>query len=105
MIAVVLIGRAGAASADNEPPQYTIDLRKYSYQKSKEKWARFPVPPSNSVTFVDDNTIAVSLFAPNEKPGLSSRGQVLGGRYLFERSFSTHGPESCFGPDGGQILL
>ncbi len=89
LIAIVLIGSmpAGAASADDHRPQYTIDLRKFGYQESKEKWARFHVPPSNSVTFIDDNTIAVSLFALNAKPGLSSRGAVLGGPYLFETVF------------------
>ena len=89
LIAILLTGsmRAWTASADDYRPQYTIDLRKFGYQESKEKWARFHIPPRDSVTFIDANTIAVSIFAPNTKPGLSVRSEVFGGPYLFQTVF------------------
>ncbi len=86
LIAILLTGsmRAWAASADDYRSQYTIDLRKFGYREAKEKWTLFHIPPRDSVTFIDDNTIAVSLFTPNTKPGLSVRGEVFGGPYLFQ---------------------
>jgi hypothetical protein len=89
LIAVVLTGsmRAWAASAGDYRPQYTIDLRKFGYREPEEKWTRFQILPTNSVTFVDNNTLAISLFTPNAKPGLSVRGEVFGGHYLFQTTF------------------
>jgi hypothetical protein len=89
VLAVVVAGsiQTLAVSEDEFQPQYTVDLRKLGYQEPRERWARFHVGPTKSITFIDDNTLAVSLFTPNPKPGLSVRGEVFGGPYLFETIF------------------
>jgi hypothetical protein len=76
-----------AASEGDFPPQYTVDLRKFGYQEPKERWTRFHIGLTKSIAFVDANTLAVSLFTPNPKPGLSVRGEVFGGPYIFETVF------------------
>lgn len=68
-------------------PEYTINLRDFGYTEPKDQKARFHVQPKNPVVFTDDNTIAISFFARNSNPGLSTRGKVSGGPYLFKTIF------------------
>ena len=46
----------------------------------------FPTP-HQVVAFIDDGTVAISLFVRNSHPGLSVRGKVFGGWYLFQTTF------------------
>ena len=69
-------------------PTLTLDLRSLGYE--------FPGIPSarigyrtltNKIIFIDNDTLAVSLFISNPSPGMSVRGKVFGGQYLFETAF------------------
>jgi hypothetical protein len=73
------------ASSEDYPPDSAFDLRQFGYQEPKDRqlmWAYQGL--KNSIIFVDNDTLAVSFFVQNRKPGLSVRGQVLGGAHLFQ---------------------
>jgi hypothetical protein len=62
-----------------------LDLRQFGYELPKHAHGkRIFGTPHQVVTFTDDHTLAVSIFVRNPNPGLSVRGRVFAGWYLFE---------------------
>jgi len=69
-------------------PMLSLDLRQFGYEVPKDRRGKRTFPtPHQVVTFIDNNTLAISLFVANPHPGLSVRDKVFGGWYLFETSF------------------
>jgi hypothetical protein len=89
MLAILTMGTPGKkGGADDFQPTLTLDLHQFGYEIPKDARGKriFPTP-HQVVTFVDDSTLAVSLFVRNPHPGLSVRGKVFGGWYLFQTTF------------------
>jgi len=89
LLAATLLGgtRASVVAPAAYTPDYTLDLRGFGYEEPTEKWARLHMGPRNSVAFVGDDTVAVSLFVRNPKPVLSVRDRKFGGPYIFQTTF------------------
>jgi hypothetical protein len=79
------------ANASDDPTndfalQWTQDLRPYGYAEPSEKQFAYS-GLRNSVAFLGNDTLAVSFFSLNPNAGLTTRGKVFGGRYLFQTVF------------------
>jgi hypothetical protein len=87
--ALFLAGAQGnSASKHQYRPALILDLRTLGYEEPKNFHAQAEYQTlHNSAVFLDDDTLAISLFVRNPRPGLSVRGKVLGGSYLFQTFF------------------
>jgi hypothetical protein len=83
---LLLVGAPGrSAPKDEYRPGLTLDLRQLGYEEPKTFHTQAEYRAlHNSAVFLDDDTLAVSLFVRNPHPGLSVRDKVLGGPYLFQ---------------------
>lgn len=87
-LAVLAIAPTVRKGNDEFKPALTLDLHQFGYEvPNNARVNRIFPTPHQVVAFVDDNTLAVSLFVRNPHPGLSVRGKVFGGRYLFQTTF------------------
>src|SRR5580704_7337185 len=69
-------------------PTITVDLRLLGLEFPEHSPAlRAYELMKNKVAFTDQNTLAVSFFVPNNNQGLSVRGRIFGGPYLFQTVF------------------
>jgi hypothetical protein len=77
-----------ARRASDFQPQVVLDLRHFGYEvPSEARGKRIFATPNQTLTFIDDHTLAISLFVRNPHPGLSVRDSVFGGWYLFQTTF------------------
>ena len=100
-ILAALAAFAVSAQAASKPPEdfrpgATLDLREFGYAVPKNFQERTALRSLHSLVFVDNKTLAVSLFVRNPNPGVSVRGKVLGGHYLFRTFF--------IDPQSGKLL-
>jgi hypothetical protein len=73
---------------DNSLPSKVVDLRQLGFEMSKDSRLQNESRSLNSkVFFVDERTMAISFFTRNPNPGMSVRGKVNGGHYLFQTIF------------------
>ena len=87
-ILAILLAPPLVASSDGYPPDFVVDLRQFGYQEPNDQQLLWTYQGlKNPTIFVDNETLAVSYFVQNRKPGLSVRGQVLGGTHLFQTLF------------------
>lgn len=69
-------------------PELAIDLRQFGDELPPPR-GQFILSavPQNTLTFLDNKTLAISMFIRNPHPGLSVRNKVFGGEYLFQTVF------------------
>ena len=89
LASLLLVSADGKISSNEEyRPDLILDLRQFGYEKPRKfhEQAEYDAL-RNPLTFLDDDILAVSLFVRNPHPGLSVRGSVLGGPFLFQTIF------------------
>src|ERR1700704_5178496 len=75
-------------SADDHVPILSADLRPLGYLPPvAERDVRYYNFLRSAVTFLDDQTLAVSFFKKNEHPGLSRRDGTPGSEVVFHTAF------------------
>jgi hypothetical protein len=93
-LAFIVAGLAllDAGGMDSSKPEYrpdlVLDLRQFGYEKPDKfrEQAEYQAL-QNSIVFVDNDTLALSLFVRNPHPGFSVRNKLSGGPYLFQTVF------------------
>ena len=88
LVGIMLVAPPLWAANGEYGPELTIDLRQFGYELPEPR-GQFVLStgPHNAATFLDNNTLGISMFVRNPRPGLSVQGKVLGGEYLFQTIF------------------
>jgi hypothetical protein len=88
LAALAIPPNLSAVLSSDDRPVLVLDLRQFGYQEPNGQrllWAYQSI--RNALTFLDNHTITISSFSKNIEPGLSVRGEKLGGDYVFETVF------------------
>src|SRR5579863_8549403 len=83
IVAIALFARALVAATEELKPALVIDLRQFGYVVPDPRGQFLAsTAPQDATEFLDNDTLAVSIFVQNSQPGLSVRDKNFGGSNL-----------------------